>query len=87
MTTLSAARRRAHPRRALLRRRQQQAVGAAARATGGARDALHASSDERDDFDDISEHSSDEMTDSDNPEIIGDAIVKKIKKNDTSATI
>lgn len=35
---------------------------------------------QRDDFDDISEHSSDEMTDSDNPEIIGDAIVKKIKK-------
>ena len=35
---------------------------------------------QRDDFDDISEHSSDEMTDSDNPEIIGDVIVKKIKK-------
>ena len=32
------------------------------------------------DFDDISEHSSDEMTDSDNPEIIGDAIIKKTKK-------
>ena len=35
---------------------------------------------QHDNFDDISEHSSDEMTDSDNPEIIGDAIVKKIKK-------
>ena len=35
---------------------------------------------QHDNFDDISEHSSDEMTDSVNPEIIGDAIVKKIKK-------